>query len=83
MARRFREELGCRYSMPFPIFNQSRKTEYWMIHATDHPEAIDLMRRAYKRIACGYDPNREQFEFWSDDDLKATLSSVPTWDGLL
>lgn len=79
---RFRNELGYRYCMAFPIFGRDRRTEYWMIHATDHPEAIDLMRRSYKRIACGFDPAVEQEEFWSDDALRENLKDIQSWDGL-
>jgi hypothetical protein len=54
LKRRFREELGYRYSSYFPIHGaedgREIKVMYYMIHASDHPEAIKLMRRAYDKL---------------------------------
>jgi len=37
--------------MPWPIYGRknSQKIMYFMIHATDHPEAPKLMQRAYRK----------------------------------
>ena len=44
---------------------------YFMIHATDHPEAPMLMRRAYSRAVDPIDP-MEQLRFaWEDDDIES------------
>jgi three-Cys-motif partner protein len=47
---RFRRELGYKSVKPWPIY--ARETGgvlmYYMIHATDHPEAPKLMSRAYR-----------------------------------
>ena len=48
---RFRE-LGYRYVLPWPIYKRSRggapgRVMYYMIHASDHPEAPKFMGRAY------------------------------------
>ena len=49
-CKRFRDELGYRYSEAFPIYRQghgSKTIMYYMIHASDHPVACALMSRAY------------------------------------
>ncbi len=52
VASRFQKELGYRYSNAWPIFlkEDGRKKAFVLIHATDHPEAPKLMRRAYQAI---------------------------------
>lgn len=53
LARRFKDELGCRYVYPYAIHDRKRggRTMYHMIHATDHPEAPPLMLRAYRKTS--------------------------------
>ena len=48
-VRRFKEELGYWSAKAWPIYERQEggKTMYYMIHATDHPEAPALMARAY------------------------------------
>lgn len=49
---KFRDQLGYRFVEAWPIFQRPRgqgATMYWMIHASDHPEAPHLMARAYRR----------------------------------
>jgi three-Cys-motif partner protein len=50
LSRRFTEELGYKSAAPWPIFERGDQGRimYFMIHATDHPEAPVLMRRAYE-----------------------------------
>lgn len=50
-VRRFRCELGYKSVKPWPIFERrhSGTIMYYMIHATDHPEAPGLMSRAYEQ----------------------------------
>ncbi len=50
-ARRFKEEFGYRSVKPWPIYEREGggKIMYFMIHATDHPEAPGLMARAYSK----------------------------------
>lgn len=67
MAARFKAELGYKYAFPWPIFERKSggAVMYYMIHATDHPEAPGLMSRAYAR-AVGRKARTEQqldFEF--------------------
>jgi len=46
---RFRTELGYTYSTAWPIYDRESggRVMYSMVHASDHPEAPKLMRRAY------------------------------------
>lgn len=48
-ANRFYEEFGYAYVTPWPIYERKGggRVMYYMIHATDHPEAPKLMNRAY------------------------------------
>lgn len=50
-AERFRSELGYASVKPWPIYERqtSGHIMFYMIHATDHPEAPNLMARAYER----------------------------------
>jgi hypothetical protein len=54
---------GLRYKsvMPWPIYGTEGTVMYYMVHATDHPEAPGLMRRAYKTAVTPLDPP-EQFD---------------------
>lgn len=51
MVRRFKTELGYHSVKPWPIFGRKDggAIMYFMIHATDHPEAPKLMARAYSK----------------------------------
>lgn len=52
LCERFRSELGYTYSYAWPIFSREDgegRIKYHMVHASDHPEAPKLMRRAYER----------------------------------
>ena len=48
---RFREELGYKSAIAWPIYKREGGGQimYFMIHATDHPEAPYLMARAYDK----------------------------------
>lgn len=51
LVARFKNELGYTYVTPWPIrmkSNNEGHLMYYMIHATDHPEAPKLMNRAYE-----------------------------------
>ncbi len=63
MAERFRSELGYQFAVPFPIYERKDggPVMYFMIHASDHPEAPNLMRRAYERAVTPREPS-EQLE---------------------
>lgn len=49
VAARFSFELGYKYVNAFPIFQRDtgKKRSFYLIHASDHPEAPKLMTRAY------------------------------------
>ena len=56
---RFRRELGYRSVKAWPIYKReggTGKLMYYMIHATDHPEAPKLMARAYSQAVKPPDP---------------------------
>lgn len=48
-VERFRSELGYVYVTSYPILDDDGRIMFFMIHATDHPEATDLMGRAYTK----------------------------------
>lgn len=63
MSERFRDELGYTYVNPWPIYKREHGQDrimFHLIHASDHPEAKKLMRRAYKKVLdipdLGYQP---------------------------
>lgn len=66
MAERFRDELGYRFVKPYPIHSREGaegRVMFHMIHASDHPEAQKLMRRAYKTVLQPA-PSDEQVEMF-------------------
>lgn len=67
---RFAVELGYQYVVPWPIYERKGggRTMYYMIHASDHPLAQGLMRRAYSKALDQPEPP-EQFkiEFFGEE----------------
>jgi three-Cys-motif partner protein len=57
-VERFKKELGYKSVKAWPIFQSSHggNIMYYMIHATDHPEAPKQMRRAYQRAVLPKEP---------------------------
>jgi three-Cys-motif partner protein len=55
LAERFKTEFGYKYAYPFPIFGRKDggKMMYFMVHASDHPDATPIMFRAYKKSVGG------------------------------
>jgi three-Cys-motif partner protein len=49
LRKRFQTELGYRFAMAWAIYEkkETNRVMYYMIHASDHPEAPKLMERAY------------------------------------
>ena len=49
LRKRFETELGYRFVMAWAIYaaKETNQVMYYMIHASDHPEAPKLMERAY------------------------------------
>jgi three-Cys-motif partner protein len=60
-AARFREELGYKSAKPWPIRarQDGGRTMYYMIHATDHPNAPALMYRAYHKAVLPKDSHEQ------------------------
>lgn len=65
LQERFKSELGYRSVKAWPIYERETRGNimYYMIHATDHPEAPKLMRRAYG-IALRSTDKSEQLELY-------------------
>lgn len=66
VVRRIKEELGYRDVKGWPIYAspQERRTMYYLIHATDHPEAPLLMARAYTHTTMPKETHEQlQLEF--------------------
>lgn len=80
VSRRFREELGYKFAYEYPIYEPPHRgsyLQYFMIHASDHPEANKFMNRAYNKCAGGYDPHSRQDDLvWSDTDLASILKKA-------
>lgn len=77
---RFLNELGYRYVEAYPIFKREQgqgRIMFFMIHASDHPEAPKLMGRAYRNVVQPLEPDEQlDIEFSSllriaDDTLEA------------
>jgi hypothetical protein len=60
LATRFKDELGYTYAYPYPIYERNEagqgKIMFWMIHASDHPEAPKIMVRAYRNAVAPLEP---------------------------
>lgn len=63
LCKRFQDELGYAYSIPFSIHEKGEgsRTMYYMIHASDHPDACALMSRAYQQVQQGRRPEQLSF----------------------
>jgi three-Cys-motif partner protein len=68
-VERFKTELGYRSAIPYPVYEKPKgrgKIMYYMIHATDHPEAPGLMNRAYEKAVVPETYEQLQLErFWT------------------
>jgi three-Cys-motif partner protein len=49
-AERFANELDYEYVAPWPIRDKNGRVMYYLVHASDHPEAPKLMLRAYRKV---------------------------------
>jgi three-Cys-motif partner protein len=52
VCERFKSEFGYKHVQPFPIYERKDKggrVMYYMIHASDHDDAMVLMNRAYEK----------------------------------
>ena len=57
-AERFKKDLGYASAKPWPIMERANggSVMYYMIHATDHPDAPALMARAYAKAVTPLEP---------------------------
>ncbi len=64
---KFKKDLKYKYSHAWPIYENrgGGRIMYYMIHATDHPEAPKLMRRAYSNVVKQLS-NEKQLMFWEE-----------------
>jgi three-Cys-motif partner protein len=71
-VQRIKQDFGYKSVKAWPIYDgeSGGNIMYYMIHATDHPEAPKLMSRAYERAV--FQENYEQLRF---DDFFQTLDS--------
>jgi three-Cys-motif partner protein len=68
-CRRFHDELGYTHAYAWPIYDRQGGTRvmYHMIYATDHPEAPNLMARAYRKATGEREPPEQlklELELW-------------------
>ena len=81
-CQRFIWELGYASAFGWPIYERgdSQHIMYYMVHATDHDEAPNLMARAYRTATNRIEP-REQFEFefesWAEVHGRTIESNDP------
>jgi three-Cys-motif partner protein len=70
-VHRFKQDLGYKSVKAWPIYDGENggNIMYYMIHATDHPEAPKLMSRAYDRAVF-----QETYEQLAFDDFFTTLA---------
>jgi hypothetical protein len=70
---RFRQELHYESVVQWPIWDKqgSNRIMYYMIHATDHPEAPKLMRRAYSRAVDPIEPIEQLRLAWESSAIDA------------
>lgn len=63
---RFKNELGYKSVKPWPIFERKNggRIMYYMIHATDHPDAPGLMARAYEKAVQQKEPLTTDLFAW-------------------
>lgn len=69
-AERFKQELGYKYAMPYPILREGKsgRLMFWMIHASDHHRAPVLMSQSYHYAKAGNSFARiTQRELWPAD----------------
>jgi hypothetical protein len=74
VATRFEEELGYGRAEVFPIHDEQRggRVLYHMIHGSDHPEALALMVRAYRKVSGHPDWDGQQVQL----DLLRSLHDI-------
>ena len=77
LVGRFKRELGYQSVKAWPIYERENGggVMYYMIHATDHPEAPKLMSRAYRNTVSLLEPV-EQFDLGLFPESKGATASA-------
>ena len=72
-VERIKNELSYESVVPWPIRERqsSGPIMYYMIHATDHPEAPKLMHRAYHRAVDPIEPIEQLKLAWEAGTIEA------------
>jgi len=71
-CQRFKEELAYNFAHAWPIYETQggKRVMYYMVHASDHIEAPNLMARAYRKATGRKEPPEQfslEFNTWSQD----------------
>ena len=77
LVGRFKRDLGYQSVKAWPIYERENggAVMYYMIHATDHPEAPKLMSRAYRNTVSPLEPI-EQLDLGLFTESKGAIASV-------
>jgi three-Cys-motif partner protein len=77
LVGRFKRDLGYQSVKAWPIYERENggAVMYYMIHATDHPEAPKLMSRAYRNTVSPLEPI-EQLDLGLFPESKGAVASV-------
>lgn len=81
ITARFKDELGYGSVTPYPIYEKEDgqgSIMYYMIHASDHPDAPGLMWRAYDKTITEFEKPPEQRLLDLRAELPSCVSSTST-----
>ena len=84
LVNRMRRDLGYKSVKPWPIYERENggAIMYYMVHATDHPEAPKFMSRAYRRAVYPLEPIEQlKLELESESrgpHMQPSLSPIDT-----
>lgn len=78
LVHRFKKELGYKSVKAWPVYERENggALMYYLIHATDHPEAPKFMSRAYRRAVFPLEP-LEQLKLELEAESKGPHSQPP------
>ena len=78
LVHRMKKELGYKSVKAWPIYERENggAIMYYLIHATDHPEAPKFMSRAYRRAVYPLEP-LEQLKLELEAETKGPQSQPP------
>jgi three-Cys-motif partner protein len=79
LVLRMKKDLGYQSVKAWPIYERENggAIMYYMIHATDHPEAPKFMSRAYRRAVYPLEPI-EQLKLELENEFKGPQSQPPS-----